>query len=269
VSDSIEKVIEEYMNSEETPIFKHDMYDRLIKNIVANESRLKNLEHRYNQLLRENQKLRNEIRELKTELEKIQLDYDTYRKTLKYELAKEREIFALEERLRSCRDAYKNLESLIIGLKEENEKLRRLLLEYDEKGFIKIPILKDIKYLDTFLDKKPFNKEPPLIYVKKRIEDLKNVESILSKVGRSSIILSEKCLFKIIGSKKLNIACIDDPEIIKKLIPIDSTYILADSSIYNEIKRIYSKYLETLPRHEITSLDELVKLIESYRNSRI
>ncbi len=271
ITDSIEKVIEEYMNSEEASIMQPEIYDRLIKNIVANESRLRNLEHRYTLLLQENEKLRQEIKSLRRELEKVVIDYESYKKTIKQEIVKEREIFALEERLRSCRDAYRTLESRIMELKEENERLKRLILEYEDKGFVKIPVLKDHRYIDEYMDpdKYPhFSGDALLIYMRRCIDE-GSAKEMLSDIKRSIVILCSYCSFKAIGTSDRNIVCIDPSQVTDSIVDFGSSYVLLDEKAIEKIKELYRDLVKSLPSYSINSEDDLVRLIESYRSDRI
>jgi predicted RNase H-like nuclease (RuvC/YqgF family) len=269
IASAIESAIEDVILDMEESFSREALaIQRIVRGFIEDESKVRNLEQRITELLSERQALIDRIRMLEESIKRISSEYEFFKRSVRAEVERDRYIASLIDRLRSCQDSYRSLEEGFMELKKSLEDLKRIVLEYNSRGYRRIRRLYPpidsgdiasiasegsmeglyIVYLDDISG------------VKK--QDLEYMREALKRV----IIASQRCAFKYIGDRDSHIVCIEVEH--RGVEVITSKHVLIDRETLERVLRLYREIYNSMPKPVAMSEEDLEKLIREYRSSR-
>ncbi|MEM0471750.1 MAG: DUF460 domain-containing protein [Sulfolobales archaeon] len=269
IASAIEAAIEDVIGSLEEDLYRDtSIIQKLVREAIEDEGKIRNLERRISELLSERQALLDRIRRLEEELRRISSEYEAFRRSVRVEVERERAVASLIDRLRSCQDSYRSLEEALGELRRSLEDLRRIILEYDERGYRKIqriyaPI--DEEDLEDIVKKGPI--DGIYILYTEDPESLKrqDIEYIRSRLKRIALI-APRCPFKYTGDRDEHVVCIETPP--ELVATISNKYVLIDRPALEKIKGYYRELYNAIPKKPGMSEEDLERLIMEYRGSK-
>ncbi len=269
IAAAIEAAIEDLIGSMEEDLYRDtSIVQKLIREAIEDEGKIRNLEKRISELLSERQALLDRIRGLEEELRRLSSEYEAFKRSVRVEVEKERAVATLIDRLRSCQDSYRSLEEVFTELKKSLEGLRRIILEYGERGYTKIQRIyspideEDIESIAArgsidgvyiLYTEDPLSlKRQDIVYIRDRL--------------RRAAVIAPKCPFKHIGDRESHVICIEIPE--EAVAVVSNKYVLVDRESLGKIKSLYREIHITIPKKTEMSEEDLERLIREYRGSR-
>ena len=269
IASAIEAAIEDVIGSIEEDLYRDTgIIQRLVREAIEEEGKIRNLEKRISELLSERQALLDKIRGLEEELRRISSECEAFKRTIRLEVERERTVASLVDRLRSCQDSYRSLEEAFMELKRGLEDMRRIIIEYEEKGYTKIrriyaPI--DEEDLEDIVRRGSIDGIYILYTEDPGSLKRQDIEYIRDRLRRIALI-TPKCPFKHTGDRESHVICIETaPE---SIAIVSNKYILIDKPGLEKIKSIYKEICNTIPKKPEMSEEDLERLVTEYRRAK-
>jgi predicted RNase H-like nuclease (RuvC/YqgF family) len=265
VNEAIEYAIEEhlknlyYSNSNST-----GHITSLFHNVTAAINcceKVKLLEEKLNELVKERELLRKRVSELENKLQDIEFERKFETKGLiDIEVAKDRTISELKERIKQLQTHILALEDKLRGHVEERKNMSNLLKGIAKGELILVPVAKDIEPYKVIRIG-----EANAIFVLKNFIEM----SELKKVEKPLILILNECLEEVVDKLlefEVGIVC-------KKLQPLaifDDIAVFSKNEVVEAVTKAYNELIEYKQRKRIMeslNLKKVKEIIEDYRRN--